>query len=155
NARAVVLDGVVDPTQGFTQFLKGQAAAFDAALNAVFDACGSDSRCPPGGARAAYDRLAAQVETRPIPTRTGETLGPAELPVAALIPTYDPSAAPIFYRGLSDALNGDGSTLMSLFNSYERAGSYPAYAGVECTDSPHPEGADAYQAFATEMIAIS
>jgi pimeloyl-ACP methyl ester carboxylesterase len=146
---------VVDPTQGFTAFLRGQATAFETSLNALFDACTSGSRCPPGGARAAYDRLAAQVETRPIPTRTGETLGPAELPVAALIPSYDPSSAAIFYRGLSDALDGDGSTLLSLFKSYERAGSYPAYAGVECTDSPHPEGAGAYHAFAAEMIAIS
>ena len=82
-------------------------------------------------------------------------LGPAELPVAALIPSYDPSSAAIFYRGLSDALNGDGSTLFALFQSYERAGSYPAYAGVECTDSPHPVGADEYRAFADQLIALS
>ena len=31
----------------------------------------------------------------------------------------------------------------------------PAYAGVECTDSPHPVGADAYQNFAAGLIAAS
>jgi pimeloyl-ACP methyl ester carboxylesterase len=155
NARAVVLDGVVDPRQGFTEFLRAQAVAFDVQLNAVLDQCTSGSSCPPGGARAAYDTLAAQVETHPVSTRTGNALGPAELPVAALLPAYDPSAAPIFYRGLTEALNGDGSTLYSLFDSYERSGSYAAYAGVECTDSPHPDGADAYRAFAADLETVS
>jgi pimeloyl-ACP methyl ester carboxylesterase len=155
NARAVVLDGVVDPTQDVSAFLRGQAVAFDTALNALFDACTSGSQCPPGGARAAYDRLAAQVETRPIPTHTGDALGPAELPVAALIPSYDPSSAARFYRGLSEALGGDGTTLYSLFDSYERSGSYPVYAAVECTDSPHPQGPAAYEAFVASVIAVS
>jgi pimeloyl-ACP methyl ester carboxylesterase len=155
NARAVVLDGVVDPRQGFTEFLRAQAVAFDAQLNTVFDQCASGSSCPPGGARAAYDTLAAQVETHPVSTRTGNALGPAELPVAALLPAYDPSAAPIFYRGLTEALNGDGSTLYSLFESYEQSGSYPDYAGVECTDSPHPDGADAYRSFAADLETVS
>ena len=99
SARAVVLDGVVDPTQGFSGFLRGQAVAFDTALNALFDACTTGAKCPPGGARAAYDTLAAQVETRPVPTRTGGSLGPAELPVAALIPSYDPSSADAVLSG--------------------------------------------------------
>jgi pimeloyl-ACP methyl ester carboxylesterase len=155
NARAVILDGVVDPTEDFSAFLRSQAVAFDTALNALFDACASGSKCPPGGARAAYDRLAAQVETRPIATRTGAALGPAELPVAALIPSYDPSSAALFYRGLSEALGGDGTTLYSLFSSYEEAGSYAAYAAVECTDSPHPQGPAAYEAFVASVIAVS
>jgi pimeloyl-ACP methyl ester carboxylesterase len=155
SARTVILDGVVDPTQGFTAFLRGQTVALDASLNALLDGCASGTQCPAGGARVAYDQLAKQVETQPVPTRTGEALGPGELPVAALIPAYDPSTGAIFYRGLSEALAGDGSTLYSMFQSYERSGSYPAYAGVECTDSPHPDGAAAYQAFAASLIAIS
>ncbi len=155
NARAVVLDGVVDPRQGFTDFLRAQAVAFDAQLNAIFDQCASGSSCPPGGARAAYDKLAAQVEAHPVSTRTGNALGPSELPVAALLPAYDTSAAPIFYRGLTDALKGDGSTLYSLFESYEQSGSFADYAGVECTDSPHPVGVDDYKAFAADLETVS
>ncbi|HEX2383302.1 MAG TPA: alpha/beta hydrolase [Acidimicrobiales bacterium] len=155
SARAVVLDGVVDPTQDLSAFLRGQAVAFNGVLDVLFAGCSSGSQCPPGGARAAYDRLAAQVETNPIPTRTGDALGPAELPVAALIPAYEPDSAEMFYRGLTEALKGDGTTLYSLFDSYERSGSYLVYAGVECTDSPHPVGADAYQSFAAGLIAAS
>jgi len=155
SARAVVLDGVVDPTQDFAAFLRGQTVAFEQQIQAVFDGCASGTRCPPGGARAAYDQIAAQIETTPVPTRTGNSLGPAELPVAALIPTYDPSTAPIFYRELTEALTGDGTTLETLFDEYERSANYPVYAGVECTDSPHPAGADAYKAFADELAALS
>jgi pimeloyl-ACP methyl ester carboxylesterase len=68
---------------------------------------------------------------------------------------YDPSSATLFYRGLSEALGGDGTTLYSLFKSYERSGSYPVYAAVECTDSPPPQGAAAYEAFAASVIAVS
>jgi pimeloyl-ACP methyl ester carboxylesterase len=155
NARAVVLDGVVDPTEDFSAFLRGQAVALDAAVNELLDGCNSGSQCPAGGARAAYEKLAQQVETTPVPTREGKSLGPGELPVAALIPGYAPSEAALFYRGLSEALAGDGSTLYSLFDSYERSGSYGSYAAVECTDSPHPQGADAYEAFAKSVIAVS
>jgi pimeloyl-ACP methyl ester carboxylesterase len=155
NARAVVLDGVVDPTDDFSGFLRGQAVALDAAVNALFDGCTSGTQCPPGGARAAYEKLAKQVETTPLPTDSANTLGPGELPVAALIPAYEPSTAKMFYRGLSEALAGDGTTLYKLFDSYERSGSYAAYAAVECTDSPHPEGAEAYEAFANSLIAVS
>jgi len=155
NARAVVLDGVVDPTQSFTEFLRQQTIAFETQIESVFDACASGSQCPPGGARAAYDQLAAQVENAPVPTRLGGSLGPGELAVAALLPTYSPSASPLFYRGLTQALAGDATTLYSLFQDYDESGSFAVYAGVECTDSPHPVGSDAYRAFAGELEAIS
>ena len=58
--------------------------------------------------------------------------------MAALIPAYAPDEGPVFYRGLTEALEGDGTTLYRLFQSYEDPGAIPAYAGVECTDSPHP-----------------
>jgi pimeloyl-ACP methyl ester carboxylesterase len=99
--------------------------------------------------------VAGQVEQSPLPTRTKGRLGPAELPVAALIPAYAPNEAATFYQGLTEALEGDGTTLYRLFQSYEDSGSYPAYAGVECTDSPHPVGADAYEDFAASLIEIS
>jgi pimeloyl-ACP methyl ester carboxylesterase len=155
NARAVVLDGVVDPTDDFSAFLRGQAVALDAAVNSLLDGCKSGPQCPAGGARAAYAQLAQQVETSPVPTRSGSTLGPGELPVAVLYPSYDPSSASIFYRGLSEALAGDGTTLYGMFDAYERSGSYAAYAAVECTDSPHPEGAAAYESFAESVIGVS
>jgi len=155
SARAVVLDGVVDPTQTFTEFLRQQTVAFETSINRVFDACGSGPRCPPGGARAAYDEVAARVEVAQIPTSTGNPLGPGELPVAALLPSYDPSTAPLLYRGLTEALEGDGTTLERLFDDYDSSADYPLYAAVECTDSPHPVGADAYHTFAQELIALS
>jgi hypothetical protein len=74
---------------------------------------------------------------------------------AALIPTYEPSAAPTFYSGLNDALNGDGRKLLQLSRAYEDVGSYPVYAAVECTDTPHPATVEQFRAFAQELAGLS
>jgi pimeloyl-ACP methyl ester carboxylesterase len=155
NARAIALDGVVDPKQDFSEFLRQQTIAFDSQITHVLDACPSGANCPPGGASAAYDEVARRVETAPIPGKNGRLLGPSELAVAVLIPTYDTSATTIFYQGLTSALQGDGAPLLRVADAYYGAADFPLYAAVECTDSPHPVGAEAYEVFAKELEAIS
>ena len=156
HVRAIVIDGVVDPTQDFTEFLRQQTIAYERQLNVVFDGCpDGQSGCPPGGARAAYDELAARVEAEPIPGSNGRSLGPSELVTAALIPTYEPSADAQFYDALGRALNGAPAAMLVLTQAYEGSVEFPLYASVECTDSPHPVGPEAYHAFADELRAIS
>ena len=152
---SMVLDGVVDPTQDFEAFLRQQTIAFETQLSAVFDQCASGPSCPPGGAAAAYDQVDAELQQAPIPTRNGNALDPGELPVAALIPAYEPSAARQLYQGLTQALKGDATTLVGLFEAYEQSASYASYAAVECTDSPHPTTATDYAAFAAQLEALS
>ncbi|HEV3227372.1 MAG TPA: alpha/beta hydrolase [Acidimicrobiales bacterium] len=156
SARAITIDGVVDPTQDFSEFLRQQTIAYQKAIDVVFDGCpDGGSGCPPGGARAAYDELARRVETDPVPGSGGDVLGTSELVTAALIPTYEPSAASVFYSGLTDALRGDGNQMLRLTHAYDDVGSYPDYAGVECTDTPHPPDVQAFRAFAQELAGIS
>lgn len=155
-ARAIAIDGVVDPTQDFETFLRQQTIAFDKQIAAIFDACPAGGRsCPPGGAAAAYDQLAQRVEAEPIDAGNGNTLGPSELATAALIPTYEPEAVTLFFRAITSALNGDGSGMLQLAEAYEGSVKYTVYAAVECVDSPHPIGSAAYRAFAQELEALS
>jgi pimeloyl-ACP methyl ester carboxylesterase len=151
--RAIVLDGVVDPSQDFVAFLKGQTVAIDAAMTRIFDACGAG--CPLTDAAATYDRVAAAVETNPLPTSGGRPLGPSELATGAIFVSYDPTSWDFFYQALDQADHGDGSGMFTLDQAYESFGSFTQYAAVECVDSPHPEGSAEFAAFAAEMKAIS
>lgn len=156
NARAIVLDGVVDPTQDLVTFLRGQTVGFEAALSQLFARCPpGGAGCPDGGAEAAYDAVAARVEEDPLPAGDDATLGPGELPVAAIYSTYVPSLAPSFFQALAWAQDGDGSLLKSMARAYQEIAHFTSYAGVECIDSPHPVGAEAYAAFADELDAVS
>ncbi|HEX4818559.1 MAG TPA: alpha/beta hydrolase [Acidimicrobiales bacterium] len=154
--RAITIDGVVDPTQDFATGLRQQTIAFEKQTGAILDGCpdGGDG-CPPGGARAAYDELARRVEQAPIDGSNGLSLGPTELADAALITTYVPSAVSLFYAALSSGLNGRAGPMLQLTNAYRTSVDFPTYTAVECTDSPHPVGADAYHAFAQELIGVS
>jgi pimeloyl-ACP methyl ester carboxylesterase len=154
--RAIVLDGVVDPAQDLREFLRRQTIAFEKQIGAIFDACpDGGGGCPPGGAAAAYDEVARRVETAPIDGSNGQSLGPSELAIASLIPTYEPTTVPVFYDALARALDGDGSEMLRLTDAYERSVKYTIYAAVECIDSPHPVGAAEYQSFAAELEALS
>ena len=156
HVRAIAIDGVVDPKQDFRAYLRQQTIASEKRITAIFDACpAGGSGCPPGGATAAYDEVARRVEQQPIQARNGRQLGPSELATAALEPTYARSRAKILFDGLSQALSGDGSTIVALSDAYLSSVQYTLYAAVECIDSPHPVGAEEYKAFAQELEALS
>ncbi|MDQ2678414.1 MAG: alpha/beta hydrolase [Actinomycetota bacterium] len=154
--RAMVLDGVVDPAQGFTEFLLGQTVAFDAAFerNAAACAAAGRSACGVDDLGAAYDQVMAQVEAAPLGSGT-RTVGPGELGTAAVATSYRSDGWSDLGPALSDALDGDGSELRRLAESYYDFGSYGAYAGVVCTDSAPPRGAAAFREFVAQAEALS
>lgn len=143
-AFAIVLDGVVDPEHSLPDLLRGQTVAFERVLTEAL-----------GPAAAAYDRVAAAVERSPIPTDDGRALGPADLATGTILAGYDESLWPLLRRGLEEAEDGDGTLLLRLADEYRALGSYTAYQAVSCSDSPHPEGPEAWAAFAAELEAIS
>jgi pimeloyl-ACP methyl ester carboxylesterase len=155
DAMPVVLDGVVDPTHALTDLLRGQAEAFDRVVGDVFASCPAGQEgCPDGGAEAAYDELAAEVEEAPIPAGDDE-LGPSDLTTAALLSSYDESLWEPFVSGLAAAQDGDGSALLELADLYRGLGAFDLYQAVECLDSEHPVGGAEWAAFAAELEAIS
>jgi pimeloyl-ACP methyl ester carboxylesterase len=155
-AMPVVIDGVIDPSLSLTDFLRSQTVAFDRIIAGILASCpAGEPGCPPGGAAAAYDRLAAEIDVAPLPSGA-DLLGPADLTTAAMISTYDASLEPVFLYALDFAVRqGDGSLLMQMAVGYRFFTSYAAYWAVECLDSVNPVGSEAWDAFAAELAAIS
>lgn len=154
-ARAIVLDGVVDPAHALPDLLRGQTVAVESVTADVFAACpDGDTGCPDGGAEAAYDRVAAAVEIAPLPAGA-EVVGPSEVATAAIYATYDPSLWSSFHRALAAADEGDGAGLRSLALGYRGFGGFGSYQAVSCLDSEHPVGGAAWAAFADELAALS
>ncbi|MEZ5252437.1 MAG: alpha/beta hydrolase [Microthrixaceae bacterium] len=154
HVRAMVLDAVVDPTEHLETWLLNQATAFETALQATFDEC--TTKCPVDDLAAAYDELHALVERAPVPAGNGRKLGPAELETAAIYISYSGDASMEFARAVSEALNdGDGTSMYEIAQGYYDLSGYAAYAAVECVDSEHPVGSEAYAAFTDRVIAAA
>ena len=156
NIRTMVLDGVVDPSLGYTEFLLSQTKAFDDAFNRAAADCATvgTKQCGVPDLGAAYDRVRARVELQPLPAGDQE-VGPAELATAATYVAYLPDGWRDLGPALAAALKGDGFELLNLANSYYDNGGYPTYAGVTCTDTPPPKGAEEYRKFAAQAELIS
>ncbi len=142
--RAFVLDGAVLPGQTLAEFTLAQSVA----LERAFD--------PP----PELSRVEARIEREGIPSRDGvRAAGPADLTLALAQSLYLPhSGARALRRALSRALEGDGSGLVSLADSYlERRpdGSYPnsfeANLAVTCLDLAAPRSLAEWRVAAEEI----
>ncbi len=154
--RSMVLDGVVDPALGFTEFLMGQIDGFEASFAAQSAECAKASeRCGVPDLGAAFDRVKERVERDPLPVGSDRSVGPAELATAAIYAGYRTAGWQDLGPALAAASNGDGSGLASLSESYHGLGGYAAYAGVVCTDTPPPPDQAAWTTFADQARARS
>lgn len=152
--RAMVLDGVVDPTEDLAASLAGQTRALDQQTTEVFSACDRSSSCPVRDAGVTYDRLAAQVEREPI-AAGAKLLGPTELAYAVIGSAYSASASKDLLAGMAAAEQGDGRGLVRLAEGYFGTASYGSYLATLCLDSPHPTGGDAYDGLENRLVQIS
>lgn len=154
--RSMVLDGVVDPSLGFTDFLMGQIEGFDASFAAQSGACASDrDTCKVASLGTAYDQVAQRVERDPLSVGNGRTVGPAELATAAVYTGYQTDGWQDLGPALAAALSGDGSGLASLADAYQDLGGYAAYAAVVCSDTPPPPDQASWRVFADQARARS
>jgi pimeloyl-ACP methyl ester carboxylesterase len=143
----LVLDGALDPELTAEQLNLGQAKGFQVALDSFIASCPKQSGCPlPAGEQAAESKIAAlllKLDATPEPTgQQGRPLteGLADLGISEALyaPEYFDS---LLRTGLSQAFNGNGSTLLRLSDIYtERTatGSYPnlleANLAINCAD---------------------
>ena len=160
--RAMVLDGGLDPTLTWDRLLEGQSKGFDRALEAFLANC-EQVRCSyrkvvSGDLGAAYDRLAAEVERRPLSGDATRDVGPSEFSLGVGAGLYSKASGwPAIADALTAAENGDGSVLLALNDSYlDRSadGSQnvsEANLAVNCIDRPWPRQTAPYLALAERV----
>ncbi len=147
-ARAVVLDGVIDPSLSLTKVLEGQTVATDAALQRLLAACDDNASCVLSDPDRTYALVRAQIETAPIPgDDPQQALTPAVFDAAAVFATYDPMSWNEFVDGLAEAADGDGARLVSMARRFRDSLGFATYAAVTCLDSVRPAGQDAWRLF--------
>ena len=165
-ARALVLDGGIDPTLTWDGLLGGQSRGFDVALEAFLADCQRTGcayrQAVQGDLGAAFDRLQARVDERPIRGDGTRTVGPGEFSLGVGAGLYSRANGwPAIAAGLAQAERGDGSTLLALSDSYlERtkngyANTSEANLSVNCIDRPWPRETAPYLALAEKVRADS
>lgn len=145
HARTVVLDGVVDPTQPLTEWLTSQALALERTLAEALAECARADDCPLDDPVAQLDALRTAAEDGTA------SITEADLAVASIYATYEPTLWPALWDALADAIDGDADGVTTLAAAYRDLSGYTAYVAVECLDSPHPPTPVAYAAFASDL----
>lgn len=145
--RAMVLDGVVDPSLTGLEGAAGQAKGFTRALDAFIAQCDEDDCGLPGPAGEVIDQVIADSEMAPIPARRADRPAtPGVVSLALSQALYSETLWPELARALTQARNGNASGLVSLADRYLQRnpdGSYPngfeIYFAVSCLDSAWPK----------------
>ena len=156
NARAIVLDGVVDPTADLKGLLRQQTIAINDSVNRAFETCTKRAGCTLGDAAAAYDKLAERVEKEPMKGSGDLNLGPSELATGAIYVSYDPSLWGSLLDALTAALEEDDpEPMLDLAAGYYDFGGFASYVAVECIDNPHPNTPAEWALFSDELEQLS
>ena len=145
----MVLDGAMDPSLDARAGNRTQAGGFETAWTAFAKDCAGHSDCPLGRTEKQIgERLTAllgRIDTKPLPTDSGRPLTEAQATTGVIQAMYAEFLWPQLRTALTDAVAGDGTTLLALSDDYyERGedGSYPnliaANMAVNCLDLPAP-----------------
>lgn len=154
HVRAMVLDGVVDPTSDHEAEYLLQARGYELGLDEIFASCDDDPSCPLDDPAAAFDEVAAAVERDRLPGGDAG-LGPAEFGRASFFATYTDALWAAYLEGLDAAQQGDGDRLADLAAVYDTTSTYTAYAAIWCVDEPHPVGAAAWDASVDRILEVA
>ena len=167
--RALVLDGVVDPTLGQAELDRIQAVGFERAFEAFLGWCVAErSGCGLGAGDATalmarYAQLVAQVDARPLPAGQGRVLGEGLLSYGTATGLYSREQGwPAVEAGLRQAVAGNGAGLLALADAYsgrQADGTYDhqieATQAINCVDRPPYDGGAAAYDQARAALAVT
>jgi pimeloyl-ACP methyl ester carboxylesterase len=157
--RAMVLDSVIDPALSFNQITAGQAAGFEAILNAFFTWCSASAACAwhtGPDPTATLQALLTTAATSPAPAGGGSVAGVGQLYDAVLEDLYSQSDWPQLGQALAQDTAGNGASVASQSNTYNTAGSDnadDAATAIDCLDHPVSRDLASYGALAQSLLA--
>jgi pimeloyl-ACP methyl ester carboxylesterase len=159
--RRMVLDSVVDPEGAWWADNIMQDYAFQGRMNAflkwvaanqdIYHLGGSEA-----AVAAAWSRVMASVQARPIAGPAGPLIGPDELSDTFLAGGYDESLWPDLAAGLAEFVNaGSGSDLVSLYEAVgkQNENEFAVYNAVDCSDVNWPRNWATWNAENTRIYA--
>ncbi|MFE0641276.1 alpha/beta hydrolase [Streptomyces sp. NPDC058877] len=144
----LVLDGAMDPSLSALDLNRDQTGGFETAFRAFAADCIRQPDCPLGtesvaAAGEALKKFFRDVDAEPVPTGESRELGESLATIGVIAAMYDEGAWPQLREALTRAMNGEGSGLLALADSYyerEADGTYAnlmsANAAVNCLDLP-------------------
>ncbi|MGH3778572.1 MAG: alpha/beta hydrolase [Pseudonocardiaceae bacterium] len=146
NVRAMVLDGALDPDEVLVESLVNQGAGFQKSFDAFVGWCLSQPQCWLGSTPKEQASQRFQELLRPL-TTTAQPIGNRQLSyndatIGTIQALYSDQFWPVLNRGLTQMINGDGSTLLALADIYYQrdqqgySGSQDAFKAVRCLDDP-------------------
>ncbi|SDT78137.1 alpha/beta hydrolase [Actinoplanes derwentensis] len=144
NVRALVLDGAVDPTEGFAAGSEQQAKGFERAFTNFTKWCANDpSQCPIApDARGAVTDALAKAEKSPVRGNDGRNATPGWIFVGLISSLYTEPGWAELADAIASLQNGDADGIFELADQYaerEPDGTYSnlfdANLAVNCADA--------------------
>jgi pimeloyl-ACP methyl ester carboxylesterase len=145
----LVLDGAVDPSLDEKGYIDGQTVGFARAIQAYLTDCIKQQGCPLRGtaddARTQLGDLIDRSDAQPLPTSNpSRTLTQALLITGIIQGMYSQSLWPRLTEALTQAMQGDGTGLLTLADLYYQRDKNGQYGEVLQSNTPiycldHPE----------------
>lgn len=152
--RAMILDGLVDPAPSGIDVAIEQAQGFETALANWADDCGRRS-CGLGDPLAAVDRMLALAEDGVASSTDNRVFGPGQAAIGLAYPLYDQALWGALDSAIAQAIDGDGSGMLRLADSYAGLVDFSIYFAVSCLDSTWPRSTDEFLSRAKDAAAVA
>ncbi len=152
HVRRMVLDGAIDPSLSTEQLALGQARGFETALRAYVADCVGRGSCVLGDSvdagTARIKALLGELDAKPVRAPNGRVVTEGLANFGIIVPLYVKTYWPLLTAALTQAFQGNVSTLLQLSDQYTSRGpssytdnSMAALYAVNCLD--HDDGVPA------------
>ncbi|MEV6298863.1 alpha/beta hydrolase [Actinoplanes sp. NPDC051861] len=144
NIRALVLDGAVDPTEGYIQGSEAQAKGFERAFTNFTEWCGeTPGKCPIApDARGAVTDALAKAENSPVRGDDGREATPGWIFIGLISSLYTESGWTSLAEAIDGLQNGEAKGILDLADQYterkpngDYTNLFDANLAVNCADT--------------------